>query len=75
MSYTEAQLIAERDKHETWLAQQDGMSGAGIGLSQGGELCIKIFTNQMSTSTKDSILARLTGLPIEFEETGELRAF
>ncbi len=75
MSYTEAQLLAARDQHEAWLAQLAGMNGVGIGLSQGGELCLKIFTNRMSASTKEAILARLVGVPIDFEETGEFQAF
>ena len=75
MSYTEAQLVMERDKHEAWLNQQEGITGTGIGIAQGGQLCIKIYTNHMSATTKHAICDRLTALPIEFEESGEFRAF
>lgn len=75
MPYTEMQLAVERDKHEAWLNQQDGMTGTGIGIAQGGQLCIKIYTNHMSAATKRAICNRLAELPIEFEETGEFQPF
>jgi len=75
MPYTEAQLVMERNKHEAWLNQQEGLTGTGIGIAQGGQLCIKIYTNHMPATTKRVICDRLTALPIEFEESGEFRAF
>jgi hypothetical protein len=74
MALTEAQAAAERDKHESWLAQQEGVTGTGIGLDSGGQPCIKVYTNRMPAATKNSILARLKGIPVDFEETGEFRA-
>ena len=75
MPFTEAQLVAERDKHENWLSQQHGITGTGIGLDRGGQPCIKIYTHRMPAVTKSAILGRLKSLPVEFEETGEFRAF
>jgi hypothetical protein len=74
MLYTETQLAAARDQHEVWLNQQEGITGTGIGMDRGGQICIKIYTNRMSAATKSAVLARLQGLPVEFEETGEFQA-
>ena len=75
MTHTEDGLREAKEKHESWLAQQQGYNGSGIGLSRGGSPAIKIYTNRMSPSTKDLIREQLRDLPIEFEETGEFKAF
>ncbi len=74
MTYTEAQVAAEKDRHGSWLAQQAGVMGTGIGLDGGGQPCIKVYTNRMPAVTKEAILAKLQGIPVDFEETGEFRA-
>ncbi len=74
MTYTEAQVAAEKDKHGSWLAQQEGVTGTGIGLDSGGQPSIKVYTNRMPAATKEAILAKLRGIPVDFEETGEFRA-
>jgi hypothetical protein len=75
MPYTQDQLIEARDRAEAWLNEQSGIRGTGIGLSQGGQACIKIFTDHMPPETKQLIEHRLANLPIEFEESGEFIAF
>lgn len=75
MPFDETNLLSERDKHEAWLSQQPGITGVGIGADAGGQAAIKIFTNHMPAETKRAITSRLTGVPIDFEETGEFRAF
>ncbi|PHR86472.1 MAG: hypothetical protein COA78_37920 [Blastopirellula sp.] len=75
MSLNEAQLMQQRDLHEAWLNEQAGITGTGIGIDSGGNICIKIFTNQMSNDTKERITSKLDGLVIDFEETGEFNAF
>jgi hypothetical protein len=75
MPFDENTLLAERDKHQEWLNQQAGIAGTGIGVDSGGQLAIKIFTNHMSKETKQAIESRLASLPVDFEETGEFRAF
>lgn len=75
MALTEAELAAERSKHEAWLSAQDGVAGTGIGLCCGAQLCIKIYTHRMPRETREAIERHLDGLPIEFEETGEFEAF
>lgn len=75
MSFTQAQVAAEKSRHEAWIAEQEGVTGTGIGLDPGGQPCIKVYTNRMPAATRDSIRSRLGGIPVDFEETGELRAF
>lgn len=75
MEFLEDQLLATRDQHEAWLNQQPGISGTGVGLNSGGQVCIKIFTNHMPPDIKTAISQRLGTVPIDFEETGEFRAF
>ncbi len=74
MAYDEAQLLAEREKHESWLNQQQGLAGSGIGINRDGQICIKIYTDHMPEETKRAIASVLAGVPFEFEETGEFRA-
>lgn len=75
MQYDEQQLVQERNRHESWLKQQQGVSGTGIGLDASGQTCIKVFTDHISPDTKNAIVSHLRNLPVEFEETGEFRAF
>ncbi len=75
MASIEDQLLAARDKHETWLNQQPGVSATGIGMNSGGQTCVKIFTNHMPPDVKTAISQRFGSTPVDFEETGEFRAF
>mgnify|MGYP000970329217 CR=1 FL=1 len=75
MGPEEERLIAERDKHEDWLSRQEGVTGIGIGIGQGARPVIKVYTNRMPEGTKSHIRSVLTSVPVEFEETGEFRAF
>jgi len=75
MQYTEENLMDVRDQNESWLNAQPGLSGTGIGLDAGGRVCLKIFTSHMPPATRNQIAARLGGVPVDFEETGEFTAF
>lgn len=75
MAFTESQLLEEKSKHDSWLQQQPGMTGAGVGLTAEGELCLKVYTDGMSETTKQQIRHRLGDTPVDFEESGEFRAF
>ncbi len=70
-SVEELQTI--RDQHEAWLRAQPGVVGTGIGMDSGGRIAIKVFTNQISSQTRNAILARLGEVPVALEETGEIR--
>lgn len=74
MGYSEAELLAVKQKHGGWLAEQSGVTGVGIGVDQSGQMCLKIYTAGMSSETKQAIAANLDDIPFEFEETGEFRA-
>ena len=71
-SLTQQELLDIRDQHETWLRAQPGVVGTGVGL-KGGDLCLKIFTNHVSPTTRNAIHERLVGVPLKLEEIGEVR--
>jgi hypothetical protein len=73
MNMNPAELQTIRDSHESWLRAQPGVVGTGIGIDKGGRIALKIFTNQMSSATREAITARLADAPVAFEETGEIR--
>lgn len=75
MGFTKAQLLEEKQKHETWLQQQPGLVGTGVGSRANGELCLVIYTDRMPRLAKEGIRKRLGEVSIEFEESGEFRAF
>jgi hypothetical protein len=74
MPHDEAELRAAKEKHAGWLGQQQGVTGIGIGLDQGGRMCLKIYTDHMPPETRQAISSTLGDVPVEFEETGEFRA-
>lgn len=74
MPFSEAELVAQRNKHHEWLRGQPGLTGTGIGLDRNGQMCIKIYTDHMPPETREAISETLAGVPLEFEETGEFRA-
>lgn len=75
MPESDDELRALKEKHAGWLGQQQGVTGVGVGLDQGGRMCLKIYTNHMPRETKETISSTLADVPFEFEETGEFRAF
>jgi hypothetical protein len=77
MTFDENRLMAERARLEGWLQEQDGVTGTGVGLGRDGQACLKVYTDHMPAQTKQTISMRLadSGIPFEFEETGEFRAF
>jgi hypothetical protein len=74
-SHDENHVLAVRDQHEAWLDQQPGVTGTGVGIDAGGAWCIKVYTNHMPAATREAIRQRLQDVPVEFEETGEIRAW
>ena len=72
-AFTADELLKIRDEHEPWLRQQAGVVGTSVGLDAAGEICLKIFSDQMTPETRNSILERLSGIPTSVEETGRLR--
>jgi len=73
---TQQELLNIRDQHESWLRSQAGVEGTGVGLGRGGDLCLKVFTNQVSAATRNAIHERLVDLPpdqLSLEEIGKVR--
>jgi hypothetical protein len=74
MSVSAAHLKAVKAQHRQWLLQQPGVTGAAIGADPEGNPCLKILTDKVPEGTKHAIRQRLPGVPVVFEETGEIRA-
>ena len=72
-SLTQEQLLNVRDQHDSWLRAQPGVVGTGVGMDDGGTLCVKVFSNHMSPATREEIRARLADVPVAIQETGEIR--
>ena len=70
---TPEELQALRDQHESWVRALPGVVGTGIGMDRSGRISLKVFTNQISTETRNAIAERLRELPVAIEETGEIR--
>jgi hypothetical protein len=70
---SQQELLKVRDQHEHWLRAQPGVVGTGVGLDKGGNICLKIFSNRMTATTRDAIRAKLGDTPVAIEETGEIR--
>lgn len=72
---SEEQLVAERDKHQDWLAREPGVTGVGIGLGRDGRLCVKVYSNKLPAQKRNEIIDRFGDVPVEIEETGDIQAF
>jgi hypothetical protein len=72
-SFTQEDLLAIHNQHEAWLRAQPGVVGTGVGMDKGGNICLKIFTNQVAPATRNAIYERLSDIPVAVEETGEIR--
>lgn len=71
--FSERELAALRDRHESWLMSQQGVTGTSIGLDAGGDLVLRIFTVGATPATRSNVAARLPGVPLAWEE-GEIVA-
>ncbi len=67
-SYTEQELISLRDRNEAWLMAQPGVIGTGIGLDADMKIVLRIFTKEISQTTRQSITSKLMNVPIAWEE-------
>ena len=70
-TYTEAELVALRDRHESWLMEQKGVTGTSVGLDAGGKIVLRVFTHGITEPTRRAIAERLQGVPLAWEE-GEI---
>jgi hypothetical protein len=72
--YTENELLTIRDREESWLKSQTGITGTGICLGNSGNPCLRIFASEVSESTKMTIEKKLSDVPIAWSE-GEMIAY
>jgi hypothetical protein len=72
-AFSQEDLLRVRNQHEDWLRAQPGFVGSGVGLSGGGEISLKIYSDRMPADTRNAVLDRLKGVPVVIEETGRPR--
>lgn len=73
-TWSESKLAAVRDQHDDWLMQQPSVMGSSIGYDKKGRLCVKILTDQADAKLRNEIEKRMSGVPIDFEESGPIEA-
>lgn len=73
-TYSQAEILEARDRHEGWLMAQPGVTGTGVGLGSGGQIVLRIYTHGMAEPTRQAIMKRLTDIPVSWEE-GEIVAY
>lgn len=73
--FSEQEIQAARDRHDHWLMSQPGVLGSSVGLGRDGDIRLRIFTNQISESTRREIQSRISGIPIDWDEGDEIVAY
>lgn len=73
--YSDEELIAVQSRHGDWLAAQPGVTGTSVGLGHGGQPVLRVFTSGISAATRQAIQQRLAGVPVDWEEGGEIIAY
>lgn len=71
---TEKKLAEILNEQTQALMSLPGVVGTALG-SCDGEPCIKVYVVQRTPALDRSIFDRLSGYPVQIEETGEIRAF
>lgn len=66
-------IMAAKAQHEKWLGEQPGCGGIGVGVDASSNPCITIYSQQMTSTVRNSIESRLVGLNVEFVELGTVR--
>lgn len=61
-------------KHQGWLMATAGVTGVGIGESQ-GRPAIVVMVMELAPDPKARIPASLDGIPVVVERSGEIQAF
>lgn len=73
--FSEQEIQAARDQHDDWLMRQPGVIGSSVGLGRDGDVRLRIFTTQLSESTRREIQSRIGGVPIDWDEGDEVVAY
>jgi len=64
-------VMAIQDRHTPGLMKQEGVVGTATGLSESGDLVVKVYTSRAGIGNLPS---ELDGIKVEVEVTGEFRA-
>ena len=67
MDYTEEQLKDALEKHAEWIENSPGVATAGLAIGQEHPLCIMVYGDRVPLETRQAILDRLKGYPVEFD--------
>lgn len=72
MSMNYQELLEARNHHESWLREQPGVEGTGIGPDPDGKQCLKVYyLGQIGEETKRAIRSRLQAIPVCFADNKE----
>lgn len=74
MSRTADELKQIRDQHRDWIRTQPGIKGSAISENGAQQPCLRFYSDRASDETKAKIRERFNGIPVTFEETGEIKA-
>jgi len=74
MAWTQKQLTEIIERNETWLLNQTGVVGVGVGFGGDGNACVEVLTDGLSPAVHRSVEQRFTGIPLTFTNTGPVKA-
>ena len=74
-NYSQTQLMDLLDEKQEWLHSIPGVTQSAVGLNAAGEVCIRIFVDQISDSDKQKITAAISDVPLSWEEGMEMRPY
>jgi hypothetical protein len=74
MTIDRRQIDDAINQHSSWIVQQQGVAGCDNSFDQAGRPCLRVFTDKIADETKRAIVARVTPVPVCFEESGPISA-
>ena len=71
----DADRIAQAIKqHSLWIVQQPGIVGCDLSTDREGRPCLRVFASGADATIKLRIAERVDPVPVEFVESGPIRA-
>ncbi|QDT19665.1 hypothetical protein [Gimesia chilikensis] len=72
---SQTELLEILEKKEDWLHSIPGVTQSAVGLNPAGEVCLRIFVDQVSEADKQKIVDKFSEVPISWEEGMEMRPY
>ncbi|MCH9652682.1 MAG: hypothetical protein K0U86_00235 [Planctomycetes bacterium] len=73
--YSQTQLMEILDEKQEWLHSIPGVEQSAVGLNAAGDVCIRIFVDQISEADKKKINEAISDVPVSWEEGMEMRPY